>query len=138
MFKKNNFPFLAIISIIIIIFSILNKSFLISALYILSILIASYIIKDKSIYNLLYATLLVSLFFDYSLHIPHIEKMYVFHIVLLLFTILSLYKLFKNKSIFLKLDRKILMIYLIWFIYICISITWALNKQLLYYYFYFH
>jgi hypothetical protein len=132
MFKENklNIIFSTLISIIIITFSILNKNYLVSILYIISILISAYIIKDKNIYNLLYAILLVSTFFDYSLYIPYSEKIYIFHIVLLIFTILSLYKAFKNQSIFLKLDRKILIFYLIWFIYMCISITWALNKQL--------
>lgn len=132
MIKENKLKlsFLILTSIIIIIFSVINDNYLVSLLYIISILISSYIIKDKSIYDLIYATLFVSIFFDYSLYVPHIEKIYVFHIMLLLFTILSLYKVFKNKSIFLKLDKKILIFYLIWFAYMCLSVTWALNKQL--------
>ncbi|WP_271814016.1 O-antigen ligase family protein [Clostridium beijerinckii] len=134
MFKENKFNniILTLTPIItfIIIFSITNKNYLVSAMYIISILTILYLIKDKSIYDLLYAILLVSTFFDYSLYIPHNEKKYIFHIVLFIFTIISLRRVFNDKSIFLKLDKKILTIYSIWFIYMCISITWALNKQL--------
>ena len=110
MFKENNLKstLLAIISIIIIIFSILNKNYLVSILYIISILISAYITKDKSIYSVLYSILLVSIFFDYSLYIPYIDNVYIFHVILLIFTALSLYKVFKNQSIFLKLDKRIL------------------------------
>ena len=134
MFKRNVLNnknlILLLFFLIIIIFSIINKNYLISILYILTILISLYLMKNKNIYNFVYAILLVSLFFDYSLYLPHIEKIYIFHIVLFIFTLLSLYRLFKHPDIFLKLDKKILVFYLIAFIYMCISITWALNKAL--------
>ncbi len=134
MFKRNvlnnkNLTLLLFL-LIIIIFSIINKNYLISILYLLTILISLYLIKNKNIYNFVYAILLVSLFFDYSLYIPYNKNIYIFHIVLFIFTIISLYRLFKHPDIFLKLDKKILVFYLISFIYMCISITWALNKAL--------
>ncbi|WP_090091120.1 O-antigen ligase family protein [Clostridium uliginosum] len=122
--------FLAILFIIAGGISILNGSYLVTAMYILTILLAVYIIKDKDIYNLLYATLLVSLFYDYTLHVPKIESIYFFHIVLGIFTLLSLYRVFKEREILAKLDKKVLAFFVIWFIYMCVSITWALSKSL--------
>ncbi|MBW6410800.1 O-antigen ligase family protein [Clostridium weizhouense] len=128
--NKTRNIFLAILFIVAIGLGVLTNSYLITGMYILTILAAVYIIKDKDIYNLLYATLLVSLFYDYTLHVPKIESIYFFHIVLGIFTLLSLYKVFKDRDILAKLDKKILIFFIIWFIYMCMSVAWALSKGL--------
>lgn len=121
---------LAIIFAIAGFFGIANNSYLITAMYIITVLIAAYIIKDKDLYNLLYVVLLVSAFYDYAMYIPGRDNIYMFHIVLGLFTLMSLYKAVKERNVLINLDRKVLVIYVIWFIYMCASITWALNKSL--------
>lgn len=109
---------------------IANGSYLIMGMYIITLLVATFIMKDKDVYNLLYAVLLVSAFYDYALYVPGIQNIYMFHIVLGAFTLMSLYKVFKDRNVLMNLDRKILSIYLIWFIYMCVSIAWALNRTL--------
>lgn len=121
---------LAIILVIAVLLGIANRSYLITAMYIITVLVATFIIKDRSVYNLLYVVLLVSTFYDYALYVPGIQSIYMFHIVLGIFTLISLYKAFKDRDVLMNLDRKILAIYVIWFIYMCVSMVWALNRNL--------
>lgn len=121
---------LAIICIIALAMGVLNKSYLVSGLYILTLVPVAYFMKDEDLYNLLYGILLVSTFYDYVLYVPGIKNMYVFHIVLALFTLNTLFKIIKDRSILFNIDKKILIIFIIWFIYMCASIAWALNIQL--------
>ena len=109
---------------------IANGSYLITAMYIVTVLAATFIIKDKDVYNLLYVVFLISAFYDYALYVPGIQSIYMFHIVLALFTLISLYKALKDKDVLMNLDKKVLGIYVIWFIYMCVSVAWALNKSL--------
>lgn len=121
---------LAIVFVISGFFGIANGSYLITGMYILTVLVATFIMKDKDVYNLLYGVLLVSAFYDYALYIPKIQNIYMFHIVLGVFTLMSLYKAFKDRNVLMNLDKKVLVFYMIWFIYMCVSVKWALNKSL--------
>lgn len=121
---------LAIILIIAATLGILNGSYLITAMYMGAVLVASYMMKDEDTYNLLYAVLLVSVTFDYTLHVPGIQSIYMFHIVLGVFTLLSLYRAIKDRNVLLNLNRLVLSIFVIWFIYMCMSVVWAINKSL--------
>jgi teichuronic acid biosynthesis protein TuaE len=121
---------LAIIFAIAGFLGIVNGSYLITAMYIITIIAVTFVMKEKDTYNLLYAVLLVSTFYDYALYVPGIKSIYMFHIVLGVFTLISLYKAFKDRDVLLNLDRKVLSIYVIWFIYMCCSVTWALNRRL--------
>ncbi|EHJ02065.1 O-antigen polymerase [Clostridium sp. DL-VIII] len=110
---------------------IASGNYLIAGMYILTVLIAVIlVVRDTDLYNVLYGVLLVSAFYDYSLYVPGRENVYMFHIVLGIFTLVSLYKAFKDREVFINIDKKILAIYAIWFIYACISILWALNRSL--------
>jgi len=110
---------------------ITNGSYLITTMYILTVLVAViFVSKDKDTYNVLYAVLLVSAFYDYSLYVPGIQNIYMFHIVLGVFSLISLYKAFKERDVLRTLDKKVLSIYIIWFSYACISIAWALSRSL--------
>lgn len=122
--------FLAIIFAVSGFLGVVNGSYLILGMYIITVLIASFIMKDKDVYSQLYAVLLVSTFYDYSLYVPGIQSIYMFHIVLGVFTLMSLYKVIKDRNVFINLDKKVLVLYFIWFIYMGVSITWALNKNL--------
>lgn len=121
---------LAIIFAIAGFLGIANGSYLITAMYIITVLVATFIIKDKDVYNILYAVLFVSVFYDYALYVPGIQSIYMFHIVLGVFTLISLYKAIKDRNVLINLDKKVLVIYIIWFIYMCTSIVWALNESL--------
>ena len=127
---KIRYMFLAIIFAISGILGIANGSYLITVMYIITVLIAAFIIKDKDVYNLLYAVLLVSAFYDCAIHVPGIQSIYMFHIVLGIFTLVSLNKAFKDREVLLNIDKKVLSIYMLWFIYMCVSVTWALNRNL--------
>lgn len=110
---------------------IASGNYLIAGMYILTVLIAVIlVVRDTDLYNVLYGVLLVSAFYDYSLYVPGRENVYMFHIVLGIFTLVSLYKAFKDREVFINIDKKILDIYVIWFIYACVSILWALNRSL--------
>ncbi len=122
--------FLGIIFVISGFLGIVNGSYLITVMYIVTVVVATLVIRDKDLYNTLYAVLLVSLFYDYSLYVPGRQNIYMFHIVLSVFTLISLYKAFKDRDVLISLDKKVLAIYVIWFIYMCVSVTWALNKNL--------
>ncbi|CAI3625448.1 putative membrane protein [Clostridium neonatale] len=112
------------------ILGVLNKSYLVSGMYIGTVILASIIMREKEIYDQLYAILLISLCYDYVLHVPGIESVYMFHIVLAIFTLMSLYKFFREHEVWENINKVILCIFVIWFIYMCISVTWALNKSL--------
>jgi len=127
---KIRYMCLAIIFAISGFLGIANGSYLITAMYIITVLIVAFIIRDKDVYNLLYAVLLVSTFYDYALYVPGRQNIYMFHIVLGVFTLMSLYKAFKDRDVLMNLDRKVLAIYVIWFAYMCVSVIWALNKSL--------
>jgi hypothetical protein len=123
--------FLAIILAISGFLGIANGSYLITIMYFVTVVaVVIFLLRDNDLYNMLYAVLLVSAFYDYALYVPGMQNVYMFHIALGFFTLLSLYKVFKDKDILIKLDKKVLGIYAIWFIYMCISVVWALNKSL--------
>lgn len=110
---------------------IASGNYLIAGMYILTVFVAAiFVVRDKDLYNVLYGVLLVSVFYDYSLYVPGRENIYMFHIVLGVFTLISLYKAFKDRDVFINLNKKVLAIYVIWFGYACVSILWALNRSL--------
>lgn len=127
---RNRIIVLAIVFAIAGFLGITNGSYLITAMYIITVIAAAFVVKEKDVYNLLYAVLLVSTFYDYVLHVPGIQSIYMFHIVLGIFTLISLYKAFKDGDVLRNIDKKIIYIYIIWFIYMCVSIIWALNRNL--------
>lgn len=113
------------------IFSLFNNSFLVCGLFFISLIISSkYIVKTKDTYNLLFNGMLISLFFDYSIYVPHFQSIYLFHIMLFIFTIFSIYKLIKDKNIFYSLNKPVLAFLTLWMTYMCLSLTWCLNKVL--------
>ena len=121
---------LGLVIIIACIMGVMNGSYLISAMYIATLVGAVFIARDRDIYSVLYTTLLVSVIYDYVLYVPGIQSVYMFHIILGVFTLMSLYKLFTNKEVFLKLDKKVLGLYMVWFVYMCASVFWAINRKL--------
>ena len=121
---------LGLVIIIACIMGVMNGSYLISAMYIATLVGAVFIARDRDIYSVLYTTLLVSVIYDYVLYVPGIQSVYMFHIILGIFTLMSLYKLFTNKEVFLKLDKKVLGLYAVWFVYMCASVFWAINRKL--------
>lgn len=127
---RNRIIFITLISIIAIIFGVANSNYIIPIMYIITLIISSYIIREKNIYDQMYSALLVSAFYDYAIHAPRIDSIYMFHIILALCTLMSLYKLIKDREVIRNIDKKILSIYFIWFVYMCASIFWALSKSL--------
>ena len=127
---KTRIIFITLISIIAMIFGVANGNYVIPIMYIITLVISSYIVQEKDIYNQMYAVLLVSAFYDYTLYAPGIQSVYMFHIVLGVFTLMSLYKLIKDRDVIRHIDKKVLIIYVIWFVYMCASVFWAMSKRL--------
>lgn len=121
---------LALVIIIAGVMGIMSGSYIITAMYIATFIGAVFIISNKDLYNVLYAALLVSVIYDYTLYVPGVQSVYMFHIVLAVFTLISLYKLFTEREVFTNLDKKVLGIFVVWFIYMCVSIVWAINRSL--------
>lgn len=121
---------LAIIFAIAVFFGVVNGSYLITAMYILTVGAVVFAIRDKDLYNIFYAILLISAFYDYALYFPGIQSIYMFHITLGIFTLMSLYRAFKDRDVLINLDKTVLIVYVIWFIYMCVSVAWALNRNL--------
>lgn len=132
MSREEKFRNLALALVIIIagVMGVINGSYLVSGLFIAAFAGAVMLMRDKSMYDVLYGALLTAVIFDYTLYVPGIQSVYLFHIVLGIFTLMSLYKVFTEREVFLKLDKKVLCIYVVWFIYMCISIIWAINRRL--------
>ncbi|MGN0144913.1 MAG: O-antigen ligase domain-containing protein, partial [Clostridium sp.] len=80
--ERNKNIVLAAIIIIAAIMGIMNGSYLVAAMYIATVIGAAFLIKEKDVYNTLYAVLLVSVIYDYVLYVPGIQSVYMFHIVL--------------------------------------------------------
>lgn len=127
---NNKIKVLLLISILAIIMGVFNGNYIIPVMFILTLAVGSYFIDNDNVYDTLYMVLLVSSFYDYALYAPRVSSVYMFHIMLGIFSLVSLYKIIKDKTIFSKLDKKVITIYVIWFIYMCLSIAWCLSKSL--------
>lgn len=127
---KFGYIVLAIIIAIAAFLGVTTGNYLVTGMYILTLLAVVSISKTEDVYNLLYAVLLVSAVYDYTLYVPGIDKIYMFHIVLAIFTVLSLYRAFKDRDVLLNIDKKIIAMYAIWFVYMCASVVWALSRGL--------
>ncbi|AGF59099.1 O-antigen ligase family protein [Clostridium saccharoperbutylacetonicum] len=121
---------LAILFVIAAVFGVLNGNYLLTAMYIVTVLAVVFIMKYKDIYDTFYAILMVSAFYDYTVYAPRIQSVYMFHVILAAFVLISLYKLFKDREVIVNLNKKVLIIYAIWFAYMCVSIMWSLSKGL--------
>lgn len=122
---------MGILFAIVIATGVFNKAYLISAMYIVSVVLLAIMLKNESTYDLFYGILMVSLFYDYTIYVPKVQSVYLFHIVLFMFTLYTLYKvLFGQKDIFSKINKPVIILLSIWFVYMCITLAWALNKKM--------
>lgn len=122
---------LTLLWILFVIFcGVFNKTYLITILYVFLGLIMTLALRPKGIYELSFSFLMVSLVFDYTLHVPNAPKIYYFHIIYVIFTLITMCKLIKDKTILHKIDKRLITLLLIFFTYVCISIFWASNKRL--------
>lgn len=109
---------------------VINETYILTILYIVAFCILTLIIKPKSVYDTAYELMMISMIFDYTLYFPAISKIYVFHIALGIFSLITLIKLIKNIDIIKKLDKNIIIILGIFFAFIVISFTWAISKSM--------
>ena len=128
--KRNKNILITILSIISLIMAIMNNSYLVSCLYVGTIIVYMLIDDESKFYDFFYGIFLITTIFDYVLYIPKVSNIYLFHIVVLLFTLYTLYTIFKNMYIIDKINKKVILIYIIWFVYMCVSVTWAKNRML--------
>ena len=127
---KNNMIILGFWFAFIIGIGIVNETYLLTILYIGAFSILTFIVKPESIYDTTFELMMVSMIFDYTIYFPGMSKLYSFHIIFFIFSVMNLIKLFKNRDVFLRLDKKIIKILAIFFIFIAISFTWAISKEL--------
>lgn len=125
--KSTIYVFVAFIFLLV--SSIINKNFIINGLFLLSIVAACSITKSDSLYENVYYTLLISSIFEYASYFPRHEKLYYFHVMLVLCVIVSLLNVFMNKRELKKIDKKAVYFYILWFSYICLSFIWSKNKS---------
>ncbi|MDW8803076.1 O-antigen ligase family protein [Clostridium sp. A1-XYC3] len=128
--SKKSSIYLLIVFIFLLISSVINKNFIINGLFLLSVIAACGLTKSRSLYENVYYTLLVSGIFEYASYFPRQEKLYYFHIVLVLAAILTVFNLLSNRYELKKVNKKLLGFYVIWFLYICLSFIWSKNKGL--------
>lgn len=121
--------FSLILIIISILMGILSRNYVNNILFICCYVFMVYRTDIKDNYDKLFYTLIIASIFEYTLFFPYIDKLHFFHILLLMFTVINLYKLYK-KEIKINLDKKIFGFYILWFVYILISSIWANNKYL--------
>lgn len=121
---------LAVIVLISLIMGILNSCLLVSVMFVLTAAGAIYIIKERNLYTILYELLFVSAAYDYTLFTPKASSIYMFHIVLFIWVLYSIFKFIKEKEIKKKIDKRIIIMLGIWFAYIVLSCLWADNKKL--------
>lgn len=126
---KNQLIYITILFLYLGFITIINKNYIISFLYITITLISIFLWKSKDLYELVYVSLLVSAIFEYTIYFPGIENLYIFHLVLVIFTLISLFKLIKDINVLKKLNKKIVIFYITWFIYMCLSILWSYDKK---------
>lgn len=127
--KKSSF-YLLIVFIFLLISSIINKNYIINALFLLCVVAACILTKANSLYENLYYTLLISSIFEYASYFPRHEKLYYFHGILVLCAIFTFFKILKNHNNLRIINKKLLGFYVVWFIYIVISFIWSKNKEL--------
>lgn len=128
MINKNRFIYIGIIFLCCITFAFLNKSYFMSALFIICTFASLWITKSYNFYEYIYCTLLVSAIFEYTYAIPYSSKIYAFHILLVIFTIMNIIKIFNDKRTLQRFKSKFIYFYILWFIYIIVTYVWALNK----------
>lgn len=126
--KSTIYVFVAFIFLLV--SSIINKNFIINGLFLLSIVAACSITKSDNLYENLYYTLLISSIFEYASYFPRHEKLYYFHVMLVLCGIVSLFNVFMNKHELRKINKKAVYFYIFWFAYICLSFIWSKDKSL--------
>ncbi|WP_244834592.1 O-antigen ligase family protein [Clostridium sp. BJN0001] len=132
MTKENNMKNILffIFIVLAVAMGVLNKSYIVTSMYVVTLFAIYLLFKNDSLYDLFYGVLMVSVVYDYVLYVPGIKNIYIFHIALALFTLGTLIKLIKDPQIFLSVNKFAALILFIWFIYICASFFWALNKSL--------
>lgn len=128
--NKRSGIYIAIVFVVLLGSSIINGNYIISALFFISVVAAAFLTGAEDFYDNIYYTLLVASIFEYTLYFPSHEKLYFFHILLVICAILTALKLIKNRYILKKLNKKLLGFYLLWFVYICLSFVWAESKSL--------
>ncbi len=121
---------ISVIALIAMIMGFLNHSYVVSGMFIAVIAILGFIMKDRDLYDVMYGVLMFSLCFDYVLHVPGIENVYMFHIILFVFTLMSMYKFFTDSNVRKRIDKFVLVIFVVWFVYMCITVVWALNRTM--------
>lgn len=126
--KSSIYIFVAFVFLLI--SSIINKNFIINGLFLLSIVAACGITKSDSFYENIYYTLLISSIFEYASYFPSHEKLYYFHVMLVICSIITFLNIIINRRELRKIDKKAVYFYIVWFIYICLSFFWSKNKDL--------
>lgn len=127
--NRDNYIFIAALAAIMVILSVSNSNLLLNIMFLVCIFLGFCTVKPKDNYERLYYTLIISAFFEYTVYFLRYEKLYLFHILLVLLTINYLYLLFKKKYTLQKIDKKILSFYIIWYLYIVVSIIWSKNTS---------
>lgn len=128
MINKSKLTYTGIISIFCIIVALLNKSYFMSALFLICTFAGLWITESDNFYEYIYCSLIVSAIFEYTYAIPYSSKIYVFHLFLAIFTLANIVRVVMDRRIIKRFKSKFIYFYVFFFVYIIGTYAWAINK----------
>ncbi|NMM61128.1 hypothetical protein HBE96_00105 [Clostridium sp. P21] len=126
---KRSLGFLCVVFIAVLARSFLIHDYVIGMLFFVCTALSLSLTYSPELYDKLYCTLLVSAAFEYTAYLPGHEQIYFFHVMLFIMIIFTALQWIKNGGINVNMDKKILVFFVIWFIYICAGYFWSKNKS---------
>lgn len=128
--EKEQKIFIFLLLGIVLVSVLTGTNLIISLLFLACSLIGMLLTKCVSYEENLFYILIISSIFEYTYSFGGHGKIYLFHVLLFVFSLFTLFRIIKDKNILYKFDKKIVLFFAAWFAYICISILWASSKGL--------
>ncbi|WP_234119257.1 O-antigen ligase family protein [Clostridium hydrogenum] len=126
--NKKNYIYLAILVIFTIANAVISGTYITGGIFVVCSAIVILVLKPEQIYENLIYTLIITSVMDYTFFI-HSSKLYVFHFFLVITTLVSIFKFVQNREKILKtMDKKIAIFFVIWLVYMCLSVVWSASR----------
>lgn len=126
---KKNYIYLACLIIFAIANAFISGTYVTGSIFVICSVIVILVANPEEIYENLTYTLIITSVMDYTYYV-HTSKLYVFHIFLVITTLVSIFKFIQNREkIMNTVDKKIVMFFVIWLVYICLSVVWSASRS---------
>ncbi|KOF55958.1 hypothetical protein AGR56_02840 [Clostridium sp. DMHC 10] len=126
---KKNYIYLVVLLIFSIANALISGTYVTGSIFVVCSAIVILITNPEEMYENLVYTLIITSVMDYTYYI-HTSKLYVFHVFLVITTVVSIFKFIQNREkIVRNIDKKIALFFAIWFVYICLSVTWSASRS---------